>query len=90
VSSIGKVRKGIGANVRTFRQRAGLSQEKLREKTDLHSVNISQVERGAKAGKRPKQGICGVRGSFPGSCASATKARLSQQSDALVLPVQAS
>jgi transcriptional regulator with XRE-family HTH domain len=49
VSGIGKVRKEIGANVRTFRQRAGLSQEKLREKTDLHSVCISPVERGTKA-----------------------------------------
>jgi transcriptional regulator with XRE-family HTH domain len=49
VSGIGKVRKEIGANVRTFRQRAGLSQEKLGEKADLHPAFISQMERGAKA-----------------------------------------
>ena len=46
---IGKVRKDIGANVRTFRQKARLSQESLAEKADLHPVYISQVERGTKA-----------------------------------------
>jgi len=49
VSGIGKVRKDIGANVRTFRKKAGLSQENLAEKADLHPVYISQVERGTKA-----------------------------------------
>jgi len=49
VSGIGKVRKDIGANIRTLRKRAGLSQEKLGEKADLHPVYISQVERGVKA-----------------------------------------
>ena len=46
---IGKVRKDIGANVRTFRKKARLTQENLAEKADLHPVNISQVERGTKA-----------------------------------------
>lgn len=49
VSGIGKVRKDIGANVRTFRKKARLSQETLAEKADLHPVYISQVERGTKA-----------------------------------------
>ena len=49
MSGIGKVRKGIGANVRSFRKRAALSQEKLGEKADLHLVYISQVEHGIKA-----------------------------------------
>jgi hypothetical protein len=48
-------------------------QEKLGEKADLHPVYISQVERGAKAGKRPKRGICDVIRSFPGCCASEAK-----------------
>jgi len=41
VSGIGKVPKEIGANNRTFRQKACLSQEKLGEKPDLHPVYIS-------------------------------------------------
>ena len=49
VSGIGKVRKDLGANVRSFRKRAGLSQESLAEKAYLHPVYISQVERGEKA-----------------------------------------
>jgi XRE family transcriptional regulator, regulator of sulfur utilization len=49
VSGIGKVRKDIGANVRSFRKKAGLSQERLAEKAELHPVYISQVERGQKA-----------------------------------------
>jgi transcriptional regulator with XRE-family HTH domain len=49
VSSIAKVRKAIGANIREHRVEAGLSQEKLAEKADLHPVYISQVERGTKA-----------------------------------------
>lgn len=49
MSGIGKVRKDIGANIRTFRKKAGLSQEHLAEKADLHPVYISQVERGTKA-----------------------------------------
>jgi hypothetical protein len=46
VSGIGKVRKELGANIRTFRKKAGLSQERLAEKAELHPVYISQVECG--------------------------------------------
>ena len=49
MAGIGKVRKDLGANVRTFRKKARLSQESLAEKADLHPVYISQVERGTKA-----------------------------------------
>ena len=48
-SAIAKVRKGIGATVRSFRKWAGLSQEKLGEKADMHPAYISQAERGTKA-----------------------------------------
>ena len=49
MTGIGKVRKEIGANVRSFRNRAGLSQNKLAEKAVLHPVYISQVAHGTKA-----------------------------------------
>jgi DNA-binding XRE family transcriptional regulator len=49
MSGIEKVRKALGANVRRFRQKAGLSQKRLAEKADLHPVYISHVERGTKA-----------------------------------------
>ena len=49
MSAIREVRKSIGANVRFSRKKAGLSQEKLAERADLHPVYISQVERGEKA-----------------------------------------
>ena len=49
MSGIGTFRKDIGANVRSFRKKAGLSQEALAERADLHPVYISQVERGTKA-----------------------------------------
>jgi XRE family transcriptional regulator, regulator of sulfur utilization len=49
VSGIGKFRKELGANVRSFRKKAGLSQEGLAEKADFHPVYISQVECGTKA-----------------------------------------
>ncbi len=49
MSGIGKVRKELGGNVRTFRKKARLSQETLAEKAELHPVYISQVERGTKA-----------------------------------------
>ena len=49
MSGIGKVRKDLGVNVRAFRKKAGLSQERLAEKAELHPVYISQVERGQKA-----------------------------------------
>lgn len=49
MSAIQKVRKAIGENIRNTRKAAGLSQEKLAERADLHPVYISQVERGEKA-----------------------------------------
>jgi XRE family transcriptional regulator, regulator of sulfur utilization len=49
VPAIDKVRKSLGANICAFRKQAGLSQEQLAEKADLHPVYISQVERGVKA-----------------------------------------
>jgi transcriptional regulator with XRE-family HTH domain len=39
-----KHRKLIGENIRAYRKKAGLSQEKLAEKAGLHPVYISQVE----------------------------------------------
>jgi transcriptional regulator with XRE-family HTH domain len=49
VSGIGKVRKDIGANIRALRHKAGLSQQRLAQKAELHPVYISQVECGLKA-----------------------------------------
>jgi XRE family transcriptional regulator, regulator of sulfur utilization len=49
VPEIEKVRKNLGANIRFFRRKARLTQEKLAEKADLHPVYISQVESGHKA-----------------------------------------
>jgi len=49
VAAAPKYRKLIGENIRAFRRKAGLSQEKLAEKADLHSVYISQVERAERA-----------------------------------------
>jgi transcriptional regulator with XRE-family HTH domain len=40
--------KTVGQRVRTYRKRAGLSQEELAEKAGLHSTYISIVERGEK------------------------------------------
>jgi transcriptional regulator with XRE-family HTH domain len=36
----------LGEKIRTCRQAAGLSQEKLAEKADLHPVYIGKIERG--------------------------------------------
>jgi transcriptional regulator with XRE-family HTH domain len=41
--------KRIGQNIRRYRKNAGLTQEKLAEKADLHPVYISQVERADRA-----------------------------------------
>ena len=38
--------KIIGEAIRRFRKRAGLSQEELAEKADLHPVYIGELERG--------------------------------------------
>ena len=47
--AIPKHRKLIGENIRSCRKKAGLSQEELAEKADLHPVYISQVERADRA-----------------------------------------
>jgi transcriptional regulator with XRE-family HTH domain len=47
--SIVKAHKKIGENVRKFRKQRGMTQEKLAEKANLHSVYISQVERADRA-----------------------------------------
>ncbi len=39
----------IGVAIRRFRKRAGLSQEKLAEKAELHPVYIGELERGEEA-----------------------------------------
>ena len=44
-----KTHKKIGENVRKFRKQRGMTQEKLAEKANLHSVYISQVERADRA-----------------------------------------
>ncbi|MGA2178314.1 MAG: helix-turn-helix transcriptional regulator [Verrucomicrobiota bacterium] len=44
-----KAHKRIGENVRRFRKKRGMTQEKLAEKANLHPVYISQVERADRA-----------------------------------------
>ncbi len=44
-----KAHKQIGENVRRFRKKRGMTQEKLAEKANLHPVYISQVERADRA-----------------------------------------
>ena len=44
-----KAHKKIGENVRKFRKQRGMTQERLAEKANLHSVYISQVERADRA-----------------------------------------
>ena len=46
---LAKFEETLGGNIRSFRKKAGLTQEKLAEKADLHPVYISQVESGSKA-----------------------------------------
>jgi len=41
-----KMLKIIGDNIRLFRKKAGLSQERLAELTNLHRTYIGSVERG--------------------------------------------
>lgn len=38
--------KTLGATIREYRIRAGLSQEQLAEKADLHPVYVGKIERG--------------------------------------------
>lgn len=42
-------RKILGESIRTCRKNAGLSQEKLAEKADLHHNFVGELERGEKA-----------------------------------------
>jgi XRE family transcriptional regulator, regulator of sulfur utilization len=46
VAYIPQYRRILGENIRTERKRAGLSQEKLAEKSELHPVYLGRVERG--------------------------------------------
>jgi len=46
VSTPPRQRKLIGEAVRIYRKRAGLTQERLAEKADLHPVYVGEVERG--------------------------------------------
>jgi transcriptional regulator with XRE-family HTH domain len=48
VLPVPKHRRILGEAIRTHRKQAGLSQEKLAEKAELHPVYVSAVERGAK------------------------------------------
>ena len=41
-----RYQKLIGEAIRTFRKNAGLTQEKLAEKADLHPVYLGELERG--------------------------------------------
>jgi transcriptional regulator with XRE-family HTH domain len=43
---VSKIHRVLGENLREYRNKAGFSQEKLAEKSDLHPVFISKVERG--------------------------------------------
>jgi len=49
MSGIRQIRHRLGENIRLFRKKAGLSQEGLAERADLHPVYIGQIERGQKA-----------------------------------------
>ena len=42
------IRRTVGRNVRTFRDKLGLSQEELAFKADLHRTYVSGVERGVR------------------------------------------
>jgi transcriptional regulator with XRE-family HTH domain len=44
-----KHHKILGATVRSYRQKAHWSQEKLAEKADLHPNYVGEIERGEKA-----------------------------------------
>jgi XRE family transcriptional regulator, regulator of sulfur utilization len=49
VAAVQKHRKILGETIRSYRKRAGLSQEKLAEKADLHHNYVGEIERGEKA-----------------------------------------
>jgi XRE family transcriptional regulator, regulator of sulfur utilization len=44
-----KHRKALGETIRSYRRNAGISQEKLAEKADLHHNYVGELERGEKA-----------------------------------------
>ena len=46
MQSIPKQYKVIGEAIRTYRKKAGLTQERLSELVDLHPNHIGEVERG--------------------------------------------
>jgi transcriptional regulator with XRE-family HTH domain len=46
MSSRPQHRRFVGETIRTYRKQAGLTQEKLAEKADLHHNFIGEVERG--------------------------------------------
>jgi transcriptional regulator with XRE-family HTH domain len=48
VVSVPKHRRILGDSIRTYRKKAGLSQEALAERAELHPVYVSAVERGVK------------------------------------------
>ena len=48
VPTVAKSRRVVGSAIREVRKAAGLSQEKLAEKADLHPNYIGEVERGEK------------------------------------------
>jgi transcriptional regulator with XRE-family HTH domain len=48
VTGSGEVGAGFGANLRRCRRRAGLSQEALGERAQLHRTEIGLLERGAR------------------------------------------
>ncbi len=47
MSLVTKHRRILGETIRSYRKQAGLSQEKLAEKAELHPTYVSDVERGA-------------------------------------------
>jgi transcriptional regulator with XRE-family HTH domain len=44
-----KHRRILGETIRSYRKSAGMSQEKLAEKADLHHNYVGEIERGEKA-----------------------------------------
>ena len=43
-----EINKAVGSNIRRYREKKGLSQEKLAFEADLHRAYIGQIERGEK------------------------------------------
>jgi transcriptional regulator with XRE-family HTH domain len=49
VASRSRLQEGFGTILRTFRREAGISQEELAHRADLHRTYVSQLERGLKS-----------------------------------------